>query len=189
MASTLVTAPAVAPITLAETKAHLRITHGEEDTLLEELIKTATRFLAENDAICAIRQTWRYYVDDVSVIHKVHRFPVIGINVATVFDQEGNATTLAPGAVELDNRKRPAEFCFDGLANDALANNGAEVDFDIGFGDTAVDVPDTIKRALLVLVSHWYTLRVEVAPKDQPVSVPEQYSRLVAAFRVIGLGG
>ena len=188
MTSTLVTPPAVTPISLTEAKANLRITHDEEDALIEELIRTATRFLAENDGICAIRQTWRYYTDEVSLVHKVHRFPVIGLNAATVFDGEGNATTLNADAVEIDHRKRPAEVRFDPIAIGASADSGAEVDLDIGFGDTAVDVPDTLKRALLALVAHWYSFRVEVAPKDQPVSIPEQYTRLVAAFRVIGLG-
>ncbi|MEL6817444.1 MAG: head-tail connector protein [Pseudomonadota bacterium] len=188
MASTLVTPPAVAPITLAEAKAHLRITHDEEDGLIEDLIGTATRFLNDNDGVCAVRQTWRYYVDDVASVHSVHRYPVIGINSATAFDRDGNASLLEPDLMELEAKKRPAELCFDTAAIKDAAANGAEVDIEFGFGDTPLEVPDTLKRALLVLVAHWYAFRADVAPKDQPVSIPDQYKRLVASFRMIGLG-
>ncbi|MEO1747228.1 MAG: head-tail connector protein [Pseudomonadota bacterium] len=188
MASTLVIPPAAPPVTLAEAKAHLRVTHDDEDSLIEDLIGAATRFLADNDGICLLRQTWRYFIDDIASTRCIYRFPAIGINQATAFDGDGNASIIDPTHIELETRKRPAELKFDDVSVHAISANGAEVDIDFGFGETPLDVPDTLKRALLVLIAHWYEFRAEVAPKDQPVSIPDQYNRLVASFRLIGLG-
>ncbi|MEM1376195.1 MAG: head-tail connector protein [Pseudomonadota bacterium] len=184
MASTLLTPPAVTPVTLEEAKAHLRVTHADEDTLISDLIETAARFMADNDGICCIHQTWRYYVGDVGLQRRLHRFPIARLDGAVGYDVDGNASAIPADEIKLDYRTRPAALCFAGVR----AANGADVDIVFGFGETAVDVPDTLRRAILVLVTHWYEFRGAVAPKDQPVSLPEQYNRLIAPYRVVGLG-
>ncbi|MEL6919589.1 MAG: head-tail connector protein [Pseudomonadota bacterium] len=189
MASTLVTPPSVTPVSLAQAKAHLRITHNDEDTLIGELIEAATRFMADNDGVCCITQTWRYFVSDICQPRRIHRYPVSTVEAAIVYDADGHATTATAGEVLIDTRKRPAALTFDVTSIGANADNGADVDIVFGFGETAVDVPDTLRRAILILVAHWYTLRGDVAPSQQPVSVPEQYNRLVAPYRHLGVGG
>ncbi len=69
----------------------------------------------------------------------------------------------------------------------SAAQNGLEIDLVVGFGDLGVDVPDTLKRAILLLVAHWYEFRGAVPPSQQPVSLPPGFDRLVAAYRGVRL--
>jgi len=50
-----------------------------------------------------------------------------------------------------------------------------------------VDIPDTLKRAILLLVTHWYEFRGAISPQQQPVSIPPGFDALVAAHRSVKL--
>ena len=52
-----------------------------------------------------------------------------------------------------------------------------------GFGEAGTDVPDLLRRAILVLVAHWYEFRASFGPGDQPVSYPQNYERMIAFYR------
>ena len=69
----------------------------------------------------------------------------------------------------------------------ASMHNGLEIDLVVGFGDLGVDVPDTLKRAILLLVAHWYEFRGAVPPSQQPVSLPPGFDKLVAHYRGVRL--
>ena len=61
--------------------------------------------------------------------------------------------------------------------------NGLEIDFRAGFGEAGTDVPDLLRRAILLLVAHWYEFRAGFGPGDQPVSYPPSYERMIAHYR------
>lgn len=61
--------------------------------------------------------------------------------------------------------------------------NGVEIDFTAGFGEAGTDVPDLLRRAILLLAAHWYEFRTGFGPEDQPVSYPPAYERLIAGYR------
>jgi uncharacterized phiE125 gp8 family phage protein len=61
--------------------------------------------------------------------------------------------------------------------------NGIEIDFTAGFGQAATDVPDLLRRAIILLAAHWYEFRMSFGPGDQPVSYPAGYERMIAPFR------
>jgi hypothetical protein len=58
-----VTGPATQPVTLAEIKAHLRITHGEEDAYLTALIPVATRMVEKYLSRRIVSQQVRAWFD------------------------------------------------------------------------------------------------------------------------------
>ena len=44
-------------------------------------------------------------------------------------------------------------------------------------------MPDLLKRAILMLVAHWFEFRGVAGAADQPVGHPPGYDRIVAAYR------
>jgi uncharacterized phiE125 gp8 family phage protein len=78
---------------------------------------------------------------------------------------------------------RPARIHFNASVAPLRAMNGLEIDFTAGFGEAGTDVPDPLKRAILLLVAHWYEFRAGYGPADQPVSYPAGFDRIVAGYR------
>ena len=184
-----IAAPAAMPVTLAEAKAHLRVTSGTEDDTITALIATATQYLERDTGQALIDQQWRAYFDCVPSdgVLELMRSPVRGIATVTVYDSVGNATVLDGSDYYVNLVARPARLRLADGVTAAMRANGIEVDFDAGYGETGVDVPDMLKRAILVLVAHWYEFRGVFDAADQPVSVPALYGRLTRHFRFLSV--
>lgn len=180
------TAPAVEPLTLAEAKANLRIDHDREDDLLEGLIRAAREDVEASTGLALIDQDWRLALDRPPASGRIclHRHPVKAIMSVTVYGSDGEASLLEPAGYRLDAASRPARL--DLLKQPAAHTsiNGIEVDFAAGFGEAGTDVPDLIKRAIHLLVAHWYEFRASFGARDQPVSFPDAYGRLIAPYRM-----
>lgn len=177
--------PAVEPITLAEAKAHLRIAHDSEDDLLSGLIRAARQEVEQATGSALIEQSWRLVLDawpEGNVV-QLKRSPVRQVLSVTVFDADGAASVLAPQDYQLDAMSSPARLYLRSRPEPGLLLNGIEIDFSVGHGEAGTDVPDLLKRAVLILVAHWYEFRGAYGPDSQPVSIPEEYRRLIAGWR------
>lgn len=177
--------PAVEPVTLAEAKAHLRVAHDAEDGLIAALIRAARDEVERATGLALITQNWRLVLDDwpQSDTATIHRHPVTEILSVTTYGAEGEAAVLDPDAYLLDPHERPARLHFSEKPATHRVMNGIEIDFAAGFGEAGTDVPDLLKRAILVLVAHWYEFRADVEPRAQPVGYPAGYERLIAGYR------
>jgi uncharacterized phiE125 gp8 family phage protein len=184
-----IAAPAAMPVTLAEAKAHLRVTSDTEDDTITALIATATQYLERDTGQALIDQQWRAWFESVPCdgVLELMRSPVRGIVSVTVYDSAGNATVLDGSDYYVNLVARPARVRLADGVTQQMRANGIEVDFDAGYGETGVDVPDMLKRAILVLVAHWYEFRGVFDAADQPVSVPALYARLTRHFRFLSV--
>ena len=64
MGLTLITAPAIEPVTVAEVKEHLRIDEDDEDALLTTFIEVAREYCEGYQNKAYITQTWDLWLDD-----------------------------------------------------------------------------------------------------------------------------
>lgn len=186
MVMTRIAAPAVEPVTLAEAKAHLRVTDTAEDGLIASLIKAARDEVEAATGLALITQDWRLYLDrwPPSAIVRLRRHPVQSVMQVTVYDAEGTPQTVIPIAANLDRVTRPARFAMpDGAPAPGQAMNGVEIDFRVGFGDTGVEVPDGLKRAMLLLTAHWFEHRGAEGGDGQTASWPDGFERIIARYR------
>jgi uncharacterized phiE125 gp8 family phage protein len=179
------TAPAVEPVTLADAKAQLRIGHDSEDDLVAGLIRAAREEVEARAGLALISQDWRLAMDRWPRFGRVAllRHPVIEILSVTVYGTEGEASLVDPLTYEVDVASRPARLYFATRPEPARIMNGIEIDFSAGFGADADSVPERLKRAMLLLVAHWYEFRTDFGAGDQPVSIPPEFDRLVSAWR------
>lgn len=181
--------PTGEPITLALAKAHLRLETVDEDTLIEDLIRAAREHLEQTTGLALMARSFRLYRDGwpEDGLIQIAKGPVQTVDAVTVYDAAGLPLELALAGAVLDGRSRPARLLLPLRPEPGQALNGIEIDFTAGFGETAADVPDTLKRALLLHVAHLCEFRGAVPTDMQPASVPAGYDRLIAPWRRLGL--
>ena len=177
--------PDVEPVTLTEVKEHLRLGHASEDGLLAGLIRAARDEVERATGIALIDQSWRLALDRWPRSGTIYlaRHPVRTIISVTAYGADGGASLVPPSAYQVDVLARPARLHFEDTPAPLRRMNGIEIDFQAGFGEAGTDVPDTLKRAILVLTAHWYELRGAFGPESQPVSYPAGYERLIAYYK------
>jgi uncharacterized phiE125 gp8 family phage protein len=182
--------PAAEPVTLADCKAHLRLAHDEEDGLIAGLIRAARETVEQETGVALIDQDWRLTLDawPQSGLVAIRRHPVKAVLSVTLYDAEGAASLMDPARYRLDGLSRPARLMVTDAWPPGAAINGIEIDFRAGFGEAGPDVPDLLKRAVILLVAHWYEFRAAFGPDDQPVSLPEGFRRLTDGWRLRRLG-
>jgi uncharacterized phiE125 gp8 family phage protein len=180
------TPPTAEPLTLAETKAHLRLDTSDEDDFVTSLMTVAREHLERTTGLCLLTQGWRLALDSISEdgVIPIARGPVQAIESLTVYDEAGEASIVPLEGHVLDGISRPARLMLVQRIQPGRTVNGIEIDFTAGFGDTATDVPDTLKRAMLTHIAQMFTCRGVVALEDQPALIPPGYERLIAPFLI-----
>lgn len=179
------TGPDAEPVTLAEAKAHLRLQHDSEDELITDLIRAAREEVERATGLALLTQTWRKVLDALpsDQIVRLTPWPVREVQSVTVFGEDGEGVLVDPSHYAVDTTSRPARIVFHRQLQPGAALNGIEIDYVAGHGEAGTDVPDLVKRAMLMLIAHWYEFRGVVGASAQPVSWPPGYDRLIAPFR------
>lgn len=181
--------PAAEPVTLAEAKAHLRVDGNDEDALIAALVTVAREHIERETARVLINRPYRLCLDDwpADGVIRIGRGPVREVTGVTVYDGEGNATAVSLTDHLLDGEARPARLWLRDPPAPGRALNGIEIDFVAGFGASGADVPDTLKRAMLLHVAAMFAVRGAVPLEAQPAAMPPGYDRLIAPFCRKGL--
>jgi uncharacterized phiE125 gp8 family phage protein len=181
--------PVAEPVTLADARAHLRIAGEAEDGLIEGLIRAAREEVERATGLALLSQRWRLVLDrwPAGATVLMRRHPVRAVEDVTVYAADGAASVLDPADYLLDPVSRPARLQFLRPLPAPRRMNGIEIDFLAGFGEAGSDVPDGLKRAILLLVAHWYEFRAAFDAGDQPVSLPSGYERLIAGWKELRL--
>lgn len=183
----LIDAPATTPISLAEVKTQLRIETSDDDTMLSRLINVAVAYVDVKGVLGAgmITQKWGQWLANNPGTVTLALGPVQSVTAVKYYDEAGvlqtdtlsnyevfgtsTSTTIAPksGFSWPSAQSRP----------DAI-----RIEYEIGYGDAASDVPDTLRHALLMLVAHWYENR-EQTTSDRMAEVPFGFNELVGIER------
>jgi uncharacterized phiE125 gp8 family phage protein len=186
MTYALITPPVGEALTLAELKAHLRIDGNSENDLLEGLIRVAREHLERETGLSLLSQQWRLYLDQwpQSGVVMLERGPVRSVEAIHIFDADGMESEAPLAGMVLDTASRPARLMLGTRPEAGRAMNGIEVDFTAGFGDSGAEVPDGLKRAMLLHAALLWEFRAALPLEMQPASVPAGYERLVAPYRI-----
>ncbi len=180
----LTTPPGIEPVTLAEAKAHLRVEHTADDSVIPEIITAARSWIEDLTATALITQTWRMSIDawpETSVT--LAPTPVQSVSSVKIFATDGTATTLATAAYDLLSVGRSARLIRTSGAvwpAPTRAQGGVEITFVAGYGAAASDVPRPLRQALLMCVAHLYENR-ELVGEGAPL--PMGVEALLAPFR------
>lgn len=172
-------APATGVITLADARNHLRVTSGDEDTVIQGFIDAASAYLDARDGVLGealVTQTWRLAMDlpaevtlplgpaqSIAAIQYIDAAGVTQTYSASNYRLVGQAVELVTGAVWPEVADRQEAFW---------------IDFVAGYG-TAAQIPATVKAAALMMIGEMYDARAMGA--EQPTS--DAFKMLLAASR------
>jgi len=165
---TVVTPPAATPVTLAETKAHLRVLHASEDALIERLIKTATASVERTLGRSLVSRQLVVSYDRLPLYRvplALPRPPVVSVAGLDYLDADGVAQTIASDGLSLIQHVcGAAAVPLTGDWPKAMASARAvTVRYTAGYGAAASDVPEDIRHAALMMVEHLYYHRAAVS--------------------------
>ena len=179
-----IAAPAAEPLTLAEVKAHLRIEGAAEDDYLLGLIRVARAHLERSTGLCLITQSFRLVLESVSEdrVIQLLKGPVQAIDAIRVYDGAGTPRALSVPLLALDREGPPVRLRLPASLDLPMAENGIEIEFTAGFGASGAEVPDSLKRAMLLHVARMFDYRGAVTLDNQPAVLPDGYERLVQPF-------
>lgn len=185
---TLQSAPTAQPVSLTEARAHLRVDATDEDILILSLMRSAAKAVESDTGKKLITQTWDYKIPEPSGCVRLPVSPVSSITSMTYFDSDDAEQTLTVSDFYLQSDqdrawiepKEDTEWPSMRERSDALT-----IRFVAGFGGASA-VPDSFKRAMLLLIGHWYENRVAV--EKRMYSLPLAYDHLVSQERVGWIG-
>ena len=192
MALVLTNGPSLEPLSLDEVKAHLRIDHTDEDILLASLVTAARIHLETMLGLSFITQQWMLVLDEwpdgLSI--SLPLGPVQQVTSITLYDTDDQASTIASSSYALDALSQPARLVWRGSSPRPAPEreyNGIEIALTTGFGAAATDVPQPLRQAILLLVTHWYENREPVGLANEAREIPQMVSMLTNSYRRVRL--
>ena len=187
MSLLLTTPPAVEPVSLAEAKAHLRVTHADDDTTISTLIVSARRRIEARTGLRLITQGWSQFMDcwPADEVVELRLNPVTTVVDVIVHGDADTPATIDPAHYFLDATSNPPRVVFRQGRNPSPPGRrakGIEIRVTAGFG-LAAAVPQEIKQAVLLLVADQFAHRGDDATRTMPPAVLD----LINPWRVMRL--
>jgi len=189
----ITTAPTVEPLTATQVKLATRVSEAEEDALIESWITTARQLAETYQRRAFLKQTIRLTIDrfPCDAFIRLPRSPLIELKQMSYFDTANTETIFysadAPVGTEdnyiIDTYSEPARV---GLAFAQSyptvvlrPYNGIIITYDAGYGETAADVPESVKDAIYVYCAWRYENRAA-----ETNEIPAQFWLLLDQDRI-----
>jgi uncharacterized phiE125 gp8 family phage protein len=187
MSLILTTPPATEPVSLAEAKAHVRVTHADDDVYISTLIVSARRRVEARTGLRLITQGWSQFMDcwPHGGVVDLQLNPVASVSDVITYGDTDTPATIDPAHYFLDATSNPPRVVFRSgrfPANPGRRAKGIEVRVTAGFGAAAA-VPQELKQAVLLLVADAFSNRGDDALRPMPADV----LALINPYRVMRL--
>ncbi len=189
-------AATVKPITVAEAKSHLNVTHNEDDSLIDDYIGAATAMLEARTQRCFVTQTRVCKMDGFGDSRYVHgrtiyppRSPLVSVSSISYLNGSGTTTTLASSDYIVQTGERPGRIseAYNATWPDTYGvENDVTVTYLAGHSTASASIPANIKQAVRMLVGHWYRNREASIVGTASVEIVLGLDALLESERVEG---
>lgn len=184
----LTTPPAAEPVSLADAKAHLRVTHADDDAYITKLITAARRAIEQRSGLRFISQGWSLFLDcwPGTAAVSLQLSPVSAIEDVITYSEDDTPSVVDPAHYYLDHAAQPARCVLrDGRVppRGGRPVNSIEIRFTSGFGADGDAVPGDFRQAILITVAHWFDHRGD----GEGASLPLAALELLEAHRHVRL--
>lgn len=154
--------PDAEPLTTAEAKDYLRLTHDTEDTEIADMIKAARHTVEARTRLRLITQTVRLTLNAFPTHIQIPVWPVQSIDSITYLNSSGVSTELDAADYQLITSCKPNEIAPAYLLSWPTTRadyDAVSVDLIVGYGAARSDIPYGIRRANLLLIADFYEYR------------------------------
>ena len=161
---TVVTAPAIEPVSIDDLKTDLRIDSDltDHDVLIESLGRAAREWVERTAKRALITQTLKLTLDEWPDSDRISlpRAPLISVGSIKYTDTSGSENTFSASSYFADTDNEPGRVVLhngESWPSAALRPAaGIAIEYNAGFGPEEIDVPDSYKNAIRLLVAFWY---------------------------------
>lgn len=189
-----ITEPTAEPLTVAEAKQHLRVEHSDDDSTIENLITSAREYV-ETYLDCTLMLTQYKMTLDLFPAHiELPKSPLSTVSgydsISLTYTTDTEATvTLSSSEYRVDSYSVPAvlrPLYGDSWPSHLADYNSIEVTFWAGYGSTSAAVPQRIRNAMLMLITHLYENRSSVQVGTVATVVPDSMRMLLDSAKFGG---
>lgn len=185
MGDRLITAPTAEPVSVAELKAHLRVTHSADDSYLGTLIQAAREHAEQQTGRALAEQTREYTADAFpsSGVLRLGFAPVVSISSVKYLDETGAEQTLAATVYTVDTQSEPGALV---LKVDKDWPDAAKLPAAVRVRYVCGAAPrPLLKQAILFIAAHWYEQRLPVNVGNIVNEIPQSLAVILWANRVL----
>jgi len=175
------------PLTLTETKTHLKVDTTADDTFITNLIRSATSSAQEYTNRFFIATTIQQFGDKWEDISNLFKSPVASVTVIKYVDPSGSLQTLSTDVYFVDDVNKPARI---GLKpNQSFPEiidrlNAIYVEYVVGIAAGPDEVDEGIRQALLLTIGNWYQNRQAVVTGTIATELPMNAKFLLDQYKI-----
>jgi uncharacterized phiE125 gp8 family phage protein len=177
-------APAAPAVEVWEVAEQARIDIHDEDALIERYIAAATEYVERYTGLGLVTQVWQLPLSGFPAIITLPIRPFQAVTSVAYTDADGRDASIAP--TELADS---ALYALVGVGSQRTfgsiapingtgwpSGTAVQVDFAVGFGDEAADLPQLLRHAIIVTVATWHAQRLDVVTTELPTMVQRMLS-------------
>lgn len=195
-----VSGPAQEPVTVAQAKSHLNVTHSDDDSLITALVAAAREACEVETGRCFVWSTWELKLD--AFPYRGHqeirlpRPPLVRVNSIHYVDAAGELQELGSDNWQVDGDSEPARIRpapDKSWPATKFQMNAVIVSYVAGYpysdagspADYAANVPQGLNAALKLMLGHLYENRSSVNIGNIVAELPMSAKWLLWHHKVI----
>lgn len=179
----VVTAPTLEPVTVADVKINAGITHDDDDVWLSRRIVSARQLAEVFLKRTFVETSWRLTLDALPSQFYLPRPTLRSVTTFKYLDTDGTQQTLDSSNYTVDIYTEPGRITPAYNVTWPLYRqhtNCIEIIYKAGYGTTAASVPQGIRDAIVWTVTKWYEFRGD-AEDEEPSALPQAAKSLLRA--------
>lgn len=190
---TVITRPALEPVTADEVKTHTHVSHSAEDALIASWIKSARELAEGYQRRAYITQTLELSFDEFPETPLyLPRSPLISVVSVTYTDYLNADTVIAAADYIVDTGGEPGRIDLAYSAEWPVVTlrslNSVRIRFTAGYGASANDVPANVKDAIMLYCAYRYNNRQGQEQTGDVSDIPETFWTLLRHDRIYMAG-
>jgi len=180
-------APAIAPVSVAEAKDHLRVVASDEDDYIRGLIFAAVEWCQEHTERQFLQSTIEYILPTFANPLWLPRPSLVSVTSVQYRDSDGTYQTVAATEYDVDTYSKPGAVRLaysKSWPTPQSVFDGVKITYTAGYGAAPSSVPEPIQAAIKLLVANLYEHREPIVSATVLREVKFTLTALLAPYRI-----